>query len=111
MQQLGILSGVEAIGLSVTWKSLEVERFIRPLISNSMVLVITADDPSVAVTMPVYQLTAIGRQILALGKFEPNIEYLKRVGQHIKSQGVNVELAHYVNISSGAISYFSGQQL
>ena len=111
MQQLGILAGVEAIGLSITWKSLAEDRFTRALISNSMVLVVTADDPGITITLPAYQLTGIGQQVLRLGKFGSNIEHLKKVGEHLKSQGTRVDLAQYVNISPGKIQYYNGQTL
>jgi hypothetical protein len=111
MQQLGILAGVEAIGLSITWNSLTEDRFTRALISNSMVLVVTADDPRITIALPAYQLTEIGQQVLRLGKFGSNIEYLKKVGEHLKSQGAKVDLAQYDNISPGKIQYYNGQTL
>lgn len=111
MQQMGVVSGVEAVGLSITWSSLDTSRFIRALTSNSMVLVATTDDPNHTLSLPSYQLTAIGKQVLQLGKFEPHIDYLKKVAEHLKSQGVQVELAQYVDVAPDQIRYFNGQKL
>jgi hypothetical protein len=111
MQQMGVVSGVEAIGLSITWKSVDASRFVRALRSNTMVLVATADDPNHTLSLPSYQLTAIGKQVLRLGKFEPNVDYLKKVAEHLKGQGVQVELAQYVDVSPSQIRYFNSQTL
>lgn len=111
MQQLGIVAGVEAIGLTVTWGSVDTSRFVRPLKSNRMVLIASGDDPTLKISLPVYQLTFIGEEVLRLGKFEPHIEYLERVGARLKAQGVKVELAHYFDIDSNQIHYFSAREL
>jgi hypothetical protein len=111
MQQLGILSGVEVLGFSFTLKSQDTSKYVQVLKSHSMVLVMTADDPNHTVSLPIYQISAIGQQVIGLGKFEPNIEYLRKVGEHLKSQGVKVELAQCVDVSPSQIRYFNAQQL
>ena len=111
MQQLGVIFGVDAIGLSVTWNSSESTRYVRALTSNSMVLIATADDPNHSISMPCYQLSALGRELLRLGKFEPEVEYLKKIAEHFKTQGVEVELAKYIDISADQIQYFDSQKL
>lgn len=88
MQQLGIVAGVEAIGLTVSWKSLDKSKFLLTLKCNSVVLVTTADNPELTISLPVYQLTALGAQVLSLGKFDPNVAYLEKVAEHLKGQGV-----------------------
>jgi len=65
------------------------------LISNSMILIIKASEHESFIEMPVYLVTEIGMQLLSLGSFEPNIDYLKAVGAHFKSQGCSVKLASY----------------
>ena len=111
MQQLGVLAGVEAMGMSSTWSSLDKSRFAQALTSNSMVLVISGEDPAKTISLPIYQLTAIGKQVLRLGKFEPRADYLKKVGEHFKAQNVDVELANYIDIAPGQIRYFNGEKL
>lgn len=111
MQDIGVLSGVEAIGMTMTWKSLDVTSFKQVLTSNSMVLILSGDDPSVTISLPIYKLTTIGQQVLRLGKFGPNIDYLNKVGQHLKGQGVNVVLAKYFDVAPGQIQWFDGRNL
>lgn len=111
MQQLGVISGVDAIGLTVTWGSVDTSTFVRPLLSNSMVLVATHEDASKKVTLPVYQVTFIGEEVLRLGTFEPHVSYLEKVGQHLKTQGMKVHLARYRDIGPDQIQYFDGREL
>lgn len=111
MQQLGIVSGIEAFGISIVWKSTENTRFIKVIRSNSMVLFITATDPNLTVSLPTYQITEVGMQVLKLGKFEANVEYLKAAGEHIKKQGFEVQLAQYIDTSPGKITFFQPQKL
>jgi hypothetical protein len=111
MQDIGILSGVEAIGMSMNWKSLDGTRFKQVLTSNSMALILSGDDPAMTVSLPIYKLTSIGQQVLRLGRFGPNISYLKKVGEKLKSQGVNVVLAKYYDVAPGKIHWFDGHNL
>ncbi|MFO1505691.1 MAG: DUF2806 domain-containing protein [Lysobacterales bacterium] len=111
MQQIGILSGVEAIGLEVTWASLDSMKFIRALKCNSVALVVTAENPDLKIKLPIYQLTGVGTQVLGLGRFEPNVAYLEKVAEHLKCQRVEVELAEYTKISPTQIRTFNGRRL
>lgn len=111
MQDIGVISGVEAIGMSMTWKSLDETSFKQVLTSNSMALIISGDDPSVSISLPIYKLTTIGQQVLRLGKFGTNIGYLRKVGEHLKSQELSVILAKYYDVGPGQIQWFDGHQL
>jgi hypothetical protein len=111
MQDIGILSGVEAVGVSMIWKSLDGTSFKQVLKSNSMALILSGDDPDITVSLPIYKLTSIGQQVLRLGKFGANIDYLKKVGEQLKSQGVNVVLAKYYDVAPGKIQWFDGHNL
>ena len=99
MQELGVVSGVEALGLERTWKSNDTVGFIRPLRSNGKVLIVRHDDPKKELKLQVYLLTAIGRQILRLGKFPPHIDYLQKLGKAIQGQGFSVSIGDFVQIS------------
>lgn len=111
MQQIGVIAGVEALGLTVTWKSNVADRYLKALKSNSKVIVLSAEDPRLEVKLPVYQLTTIGQQVSRLGKFEPDTEYLQKVGEKLRGQKVTVELADYVDISESEIRYFNARRL
>ena len=111
MQQLGVLAGVEAIGLNRTLTSTQSDKFIRAVCSNGMVLVASGTDATAKLTLPVYQVTEIGNQVMSLGTFQVNIPYLRKVGEHIKRQGFEVDLAKYVDVGENQIRYFDAERL
>ena len=53
----------------------------------------THEDASKKVTLSIYGLTPLGKQIFTLGTFESHEIYLQNVGQVICEQGFNVSLA------------------
>lgn len=111
MQDMGVISGVESVGLSVSWKSRETDRFLQVLQSNSMALIVTTADSSKTISMLAYKLTTIGIQVLRLGEFEPHVDYLKLIGKHFKSQEVSVTLAKCRQVSQNRIEWFNGEEL
>lgn len=111
MQQIGVMAGVEALGLTLTLKSSVADKYQSAMKCNSKVLVITGDDPQLEVTLPVYQLTTIGQQVTKLGSFDPDIEYLEKIGEKIKEQKASVLLADYIDLSVNEFKYFNSRQL
>ena len=111
LQQLGIISGAEAIGLQISWGSVQSDRFIRPLLSNGRVILATSDDTTKNVSLQAFQVTQIGQQILTLGKFSPNETYLRKLCSVIKEQGFSVSIADYINISAGQIQWFNEEHI
>jgi hypothetical protein len=111
MQQIGVMAGVEALGLTLTLKSNITGKYQNVMKCNSKVLVITGDDPQLEVTLPVYQLTTIGQQVATLGSFKPDIEYLEKIAEKLKEQKASVLLADYIDVSANEIKYFNSRQL
>lgn len=111
MQELGVLSGVELIGLTNSFSSIVPDRFIYPLVSNGKVLVVTHEDATKTLTIKSYLLTKVGRQLIGLGSFKPNIEYLQMAGKEILKQGFTVELADYVQATEDKWQYFNAEKV
>lgn len=111
MQEMGVVSGVEAVGLNTTYKSLVEGKFIKALLSNGKVLIVEHDDPQKTLQLEVYLLTSVGIQILGLGTFEPNIEYLTLVGKQIVAQGFNVQLCDWRQLSENEGQYFNAVRI
>jgi hypothetical protein len=113
MQQLGILSGVEAISLSITWRSSQqTDRFVRPLVSHGKALIVSHDDPNKELTLsPVCRLTSIGAQIQRLGKFEAQDRYIRAVGKRIRDQGFKVSLARWEEVTATEGRYTDAEVL
>ena len=111
MQDLGIIAGVESLGLTRTLNSVVEDRFVLPLCSHGRVLLLRDDDPKKQVKIKVYVVTAIGKQILRLGKFSPHDGYLRAVGEELKKSGVSVAIADYRDETADKIRFFNEQGL
>jgi hypothetical protein len=48
---------------------------------------------------------------MGTGKFGPNVDYLRKLGEHLKSQGFNVVLAKYYDVAPGKIYWYDGHNL
>ncbi|SFE12981.1 DUF2806 domain-containing protein [Paracidovorax konjaci] len=111
MQEIGVVSGVESLGLTRTYKSVVEGKFIRALVSHSKALVVEHEDASKTLDFDIYTLTAVGRQVLELGSFEPDIEYLRLVGKEFAKNGFSVKLADWQNLSETQGNYFNGIEI
>ncbi len=105
LQDLGILSGVESIGLSKTCNSNDKERFIKVLLCHGRGLLIQHDDPSKKLILGAYIMTNLGKQVIRLGKFVPNENYLTSIGRKILESGFKVSLIDYVDLGNSMIRY------
>lgn len=111
MQELGVVSGIEALGLTQSYKSLVEGKFLRALISHSKVLIVEHESASKTLEFEIYMLTAIGRQVLGLGSFEPDIEYLRLVGKEFVKKGFSVKLADWRDVSDTQGQYWNAQEI
>ena len=91
MQELGVISGVEAVGLFqyLQYRSLDTGKFVRALRSQRegtncwRTMIRRRYSKSGCIC----GLTAIGQQVLGLGSFDPDLEYLRLIGKQIIGQG------------------------
>lgn len=90
MQELGIIKGVDSIGLTTTFGTNDSASYLKVLRFNGKAILIRHEDPKKPLAIETYILTSIGAQILALGSFTPNMEYVKQTGQWIAKQGFKV---------------------
>ncbi|NML43699.1 DUF2806 domain-containing protein [Ramlibacter sp. G-1-2-2] len=99
MQNLGLLSGVESIGLSTIFKTSIEGRFRTVFVSHNKALIAEHEEAAKRLELEVYLLTDVGKQVLDLGKFAADIEYLQLVGRSIAQQGFTVRLADWIPVS------------
>ena len=111
LQNLGVVSGVEALGIEKRMGSEATEKFERVIVSYNHVLVVTHEDASKEIKLRVYKLTLLGREILKLGSFESHEVYLRSVGQAICSQGFKVHIARREQVTEKTERYFEPQEL
>lgn len=111
LQELGVLSGVEAVGLSTEHTTVMPGRYIKPLISHNRVLVVEDTDASKTLSIEIYRLTDVGRQVLSLGNFEPDLVYLQAIGKAIAAQGFQVQLGHWQQLTETQGRYFNATRI
>lgn len=111
LQELGIVSGVEALGLEISWASLLQDRFQQSLISYGRILLVTHADATKKLKLQIYQITGLGRQILQLGTFQANDAYLRALGVTIKGQGFDVMIGNCAPAGNNKVNLFNMQPL
>ena len=111
LQELNIVSGVEALGLEISWPSLLQDRFQQVLVSYGRLLLVTHADATRTLKIQIYQLTGLGRQILRLGTFQANDAYLRALGATIKGQGFDVQIGGCVPVGENQFTLFNMQPL
>lgn len=102
MQEIGVIQGVESSGMILQLKSLMPERFVCTVHSHGKVLLVTNEDPLKILTIRAYAVTTLGRQLLQLGDFEPDLEYLELLGREILKGGFSVKLGDWEQVSPTA---------
>lgn len=114
MDDLGVLSGVqggEVSGLTLNLKSQSQDRFFNVITNRNKVLLVESDDQHKTLSLGCYKISRIGTEILSLGDFEADEDYMKNLGQHIKTQGFNVKIALWTQTSNESGRYFHAQDL
>jgi hypothetical protein len=105
LQEIGILSGVEAVGMQNTYSSVVSDRFIQPLTCHGRLILVVHEDVNRKLSMPIYGVTKIGREILSLGWKKADESYLRSVAERIKAQGFNVQIGDFTIAGENLISY------
>jgi Protein of unknown function (DUF2806) len=92
LQDLGVMSGIEALGFATQFRSIHTHEFFQAIRFQNKALIITAEDPTKILEMFVYGITKVGSQVISLGRFAPNMDYVLQVGRAIITRGFHVKL-------------------
>ena len=111
LQELGVVSGVEAVGLTKNYPTQAAGKYVRALRCHRKALIVEHEDATRKLAIQVYLLTTVGAQVLALGTFAPDVEYLREVGKTIVAQGYTVHLADWRQISENEGQYFNASRI
>lgn len=111
LQEMGVLSGVEAVGLTTNYKTASSGRFLKGLISHSKILLVEHEDESKVLSLEVYTLTEVGMQLMGLGSFEPDLAYLRSIGKGIAAQGFRVQLCDWQQTSETKGQYSNAERI
>jgi len=111
LHELGVVTGVEGLGLSYTGESSCLEKFQYQLISHDRILLIAHEDSKEKLTWRGYHLTELGKQIFKLGSFEAHEAYLLSIARQIRSQGFEVRIARWRQLSETRGRYYDVQDI
>ena len=111
LQDLGIISGVEAVGLIYTPKSRCPDRFQCEFISYDRILLVTHEKASRKPGFEVYLLTSLGKQVLKMGSFSPHESYLRSFGGYFRDRGFDVKIAQWIQYDETRGRYYNPQEL
>ncbi|MBU1188842.1 MAG: DUF2806 domain-containing protein [Gammaproteobacteria bacterium] len=98
LQELGVIVGVEAIGMTREFSSTIEESFQQALLSNGKVLLVTHADVEKKLELSSYGLSSVGEEILSLGSFQPNQEYLVSIANKFVNKGFTVKLCDWTKV-------------
>jgi hypothetical protein len=107
LQEIGVLSGVESLGLSIELTSNSNEKYIKYLISNNKVVLLEHKDPTKIPKLGIFQVTQIGRQVLALASFQSNEEYVVSIAKDMAKQGYSVKIADWKQETAESGRFFN----
>jgi hypothetical protein len=111
LQELGIVSGAETLGLEISFTSLSQDRFQLALVSYGRILIVTHAEAARTLKIQIYPITSLGRQVLRLGTFQANDAYLRALGAAIKSEGFDVAIGHCVPAGENQVTTHNMQPL
>lgn len=111
LQDLGIISGVGGLGLTVTLESRANGSYERLLMAKDRLLIIGHEDGTKKLTLPAFLVTRLGRQVCSLGTEEPSEPYLRSLGREIAGQGFRVLLARGFQLPDGRVRYFGAEPI
>ncbi|WP_196304599.1 DUF2806 domain-containing protein [Pseudomonas brassicacearum] len=106
LDALGILSGVAGGGINrkVTCSD---KSWLRLIECNKKLLVVTHVDNSVTLELTGFPLTGLGKQMLGLGDFTQNVEYIDQIIQLIVSKGFQVKIGDFKRKPDGGYEVFN----
>lgn len=111
LQELGMLSGVEAVGLNSEWKSLEQSKYVKAFVSYNHCMILEHQDPLKLANKSIYLVTTIGKEVLSLAQFGANKEYLKAAGTKFARQGFKVKIADWIQESNSSGRFYNAEDI
>lgn len=111
MEDLGIISGVKGGGLQFKLSTRIADSYEHALFHNNKILLITHESKDKTAQFSSYKVTRLGFEVLRLGVFPMNSDYLEQVGLQAKQQGFKVVIADWVQINKTQGQYFNPREL
>ncbi|MFL9864153.1 DUF2806 domain-containing protein [Paraburkholderia fungorum] len=102
MQELGLISGVGGVGLTITWKpNGGGALFVQYLLMHNRAVVARTTDLTKVLTLTMYRVTPLGMQVLALSPMPASEPYVQAIAEAVKAQGFDAYTAVSVAVPGG----------
>lgn len=111
LQDIGVLSGVEAVGLNTTYQSRDANKFFLPLVASNKIILLEHEEQAKTVKAEVYLLTQVGIEVLKLASFQVDEEYLESVAKDYVRKGYKVQIADWIQQTADAGQYFNAREI
>jgi Protein of unknown function (DUF2806) len=111
LQEMGIVSGVEAIGLAWSLGSAVQDKFTNVITAYGKGLLLARDSKEPALELKIYRITKLGREILGLGDYKVDEDYIKHVATEIKKQGFRVQYGDWIQTDKNSGRLVNGVEL
>ncbi|KQB54635.1 hypothetical protein AQS70_21175 [Pseudomonas endophytica] len=107
LQDLGIVSGVDSQSIMFSASGLEDgdSNWLRVLESHSKCIVIRSSDVNASLDFQIYPFTKLGLQIMELGSFQEDEEYILNFGKHVAGKGFNVSIGEVSSSTSEFLTW------
>lgn len=96
LEDMGFLTGHTGLGLQKNLTSQRSDKYFTFLINHSKILLLEREAVDSPITIKGAALTRVGREVLSLGNFTPDMEYIRKFAEHLKSKGVTVSVADWI---------------
>lgn len=107
LQDIGVLSGVEALGLNTTYRTQDENKYFKHLLAGNKVILLEHEDKSKTVEAGIYLLTRVGIEVLKLASFGVNQGYLDSVARDYVKKGFSVKTADFVQLTAESGRFFN----
>lgn len=105
LEDMGFVTGHSGIGLQKTLESQQTDRYFSFLVNHSKILLLERESPQPPVTIKGAALTRVGREVISLGQFSPDLDYVRKFAEHLKESGVTVKVADWFPRPDGTGDY------
>lgn len=107
LQEIGILFGVEAVGMLNEYSTLAPDTFTQSLTCHGRLILVKHAEAGRKFSMEIYGVTKIGREVLNLGWKKADESYLRSNAEKIKALGFDVSIGDYTKLEGNLIRYFN----
>jgi hypothetical protein len=112
LEEVGIISGVQGVGLMHAIEFHGSNQVVAIYRVDGRTLVAWFPVSDLTLQIPVYRLTRTGQEIMSLGQFVVNDNYLKAFAEYLKGRGANRVMVGRIEYHpSNTFSLYDGQEL